>query len=347
MSALVEKRDAMFAGEKINITEGPRRAAHGAAQPDRQGRHWSMARMSRRTSSPCSTPWAPLPTPCAPARRPAPPARRSPTSSTSASAAPISARPWRRWRWRPIMTGRALHYVSNIDGAHIHDTLKGLLRRNHAFHHRLQDLHHRRDDDQCADGARLGAERRSARKRSAKHFCRRLDRARPRGQVRHRPDRVFGFWDWVGGRYSLWGDRPAGDDRCRPENFRAFLDGAHEMDEHFRTAPVQENLPMLLGLVGWWHRVCCGYPARAVFPTTSACPACRPICSSSTWNRTARASRSKARRSTTPTGPLVWGEPGTNGQHAFFQLLHQGTDFIPVEFLAAANRPRARSQAPA
>ena len=101
------RRAAMFAGKKINITED-RAVLHTALRNlTRQGRHASTARTSRRMCLPCSTPWAPLPMPSAPARRPAPPARRSPTSSTSALAAPISARPWRRWRWRPIMTGRA------------------------------------------------------------------------------------------------------------------------------------------------------------------------------------------------------------------------------------------------
>src|SRR5690606_7142511 len=80
-------------------------------------------------------------------------------------------------------------------------------------------------------------------------------------------DRVFGFWDWVGGRYSVWGaiGLPVMI-AVGPENFRAFLAGGHAMDEHFRTAPLAKNLPTLLGLVGWWHRVICKYPARAVIP---------------------------------------------------------------------------------
>ncbi|TGV64937.1 glucose-6-phosphate isomerase, partial [Mesorhizobium sp. M00.F.Ca.ET.149.01.1.1] len=121
-----------------------------------------------------------------------------------------------------------------------------------------------------------------------------------------------------------------------PLNFRAFLDGAHEMDEHFRTAPLQKNLPALLGLIGWWHRVVCKYPARAVIPydqRLSRLPAYLQQLDMESNGKSVTLDGTAVR---TPTGPLVWGEPGTNGQHAFFQLLHQGTDFIPVEFLAAA-----------
>jgi glucose-6-phosphate isomerase len=150
-------------------------------------------------------------------------------------------------------------------------------------------------------------------------------------------DRVFGFWDWVGGRYSLWGAiglplmMAVG-----PENFRAFLAGGHAMDEHFRVAPLARNLPVVLGLVGWWHRVVRGYPARAVIPydqRLSRFPAyLQQLDMESNGKRVTLDGSAVA----APTGPLVFGEPGTNGQHAFFQLLHQGTDIIPVEFLVAA-----------
>ena len=150
-------------------------------------------------------------------------------------------------------------------------------------------------------------------------------------------DRVFGFWDWVGGRYSLWSaiGLPIMI-AVGPENFRAFLAGAHEMDTHFATAPLLKNMPAVMGLIGYWHRVVCGYPARAVIPydqRLSRLPAyLQQLDMESNGKRVTIDGAPVA----TPTGPLVWGEPGTNGQHAFFQLLHQGTDVIPVEFLAAA-----------
>ncbi|PIE09956.1 MAG: glucose-6-phosphate isomerase [Rhodobacterales bacterium] len=150
------------------------------------------------------------------------------------------------------------------------------------------------------------------------------------------PERVFGFEDWVGGRYSVWG--PIGLSlmiAIGPDHFRDFLKGAHEMDTHFRSAPWAENLPALLALIGIWHHQVCGYPTRAVLPYD---------------NRMARfpaylqqlEMESNGKRVTLEgrdvpvSGPVVWGEPGTNGQHAFYQLIHQGTQIVPCEFLVAA-----------
>jgi glucose-6-phosphate isomerase len=122
-----------------------------------------------------------------------------------------------------------------------------------------------------------------------------------------------------------------------PQRFRQMLAGAHEMDEHFRTAPLSENLPALLGLVGWWHRVVCLYPARAVIPYDQRLSRLPAYLQQLDMESNGKSTSLDGTPVTTPTGPLVWGEPGTNGQHAFFQLLHQGTDIIPVEFLVAAN----------
>jgi glucose-6-phosphate isomerase len=151
-------------------------------------------------------------------------------------------------------------------------------------------------------------------------------------------DRTFGFWDWVGGRYSLWSAIglslmiATGADR-----FEEMLSGAHAIDEHFRTAPILSNLPMLLGLVGVWHRNVCGYGSRAVIPYDQRLhrlPAYLQQLDMESNGKHVTKSGAGVPRS---TGPVVWGEPGTNGQHAFFQLIHQGTDVIPVEFLVAAN----------
>jgi len=141
----------------------------------------------------------------------------------------------------------------------------------------------------------------------------------------------------VGGRYSIWSaiGLPLMI-AIGPENFLRFLDGGHAMDRHFREAPVLGNLPMLMGLLGVWHRNVCGYPSRAIIPydqRLSRFPAyLQQLDMESNGKRVTQDGEAVAEE----TGPIVWGEPGTNGQHAFFQLLHQGTDVIPVEFLIAA-----------
>ena len=121
-----------------------------------------------------------------------------------------------------------------------------------------------------------------------------------------------------------------------PSHFKRFLEGAYAMDEHFKSADAASNLPLLMGLIGIWHRNICKYPARAIIPydqRLSRFPAyLQQLDMESNGKRVTKAGVA----SRNATGPLVWGEPGTNGQHAFFQLLHQGTDIIPVEFLIAA-----------
>jgi glucose-6-phosphate isomerase len=150
-------------------------------------------------------------------------------------------------------------------------------------------------------------------------------------------ERVFGFENWVGGRYSVWG--PIGLSLMLAigvDDFRAFLDGAYEMDQHFLTEDWENNLPVLLALVGVWHNQVCGHASRAVIPyddRMARLPAyLQQLEMESNGKRVDMAGNPIAFNS----GPIVWGEPGTNGQHAFFQLLHQGTRIVPCEFLIAA-----------
>ena len=236
----------------------------------------------------------------------------------------------------PYHDGPRTHYVSNIDGAHIHDTLKGLSAETTLFIIASKTFTTVETMTNAAT-ARKWVEKHLGAGAVGKHFAAvstALDLVAKFGIPQ---DRVFGFWDWVGGRYSVWGaiGLPVMI-AVGPPNFRAFLAGAHEMDEHFRTAPLHGNLPMLLGLVGWWHRVVCEYPARAVIPYDQRLSRLPAYLQQLDMESNGKSVTLEGLRATTPTGPLVWGEPGTNGQHAFFQLLHQGTDVIPVEFLAAA-----------
>ncbi|TGQ44499.1 glucose-6-phosphate isomerase [Mesorhizobium sp. M00.F.Ca.ET.216.01.1.1] len=236
----------------------------------------------------------------------------------------------------PYHDGPRAHYVSNIDGAHVHDTLKGLSAETTLFIVASKTFT-TVETMTNAETARKWVEKALGKQAVGKHFAAvstALDLVAKFGIA---PDRVFGFWDWVGGRYSLWGaiGLPVMI-AIGPKNFRAFLDGAHEMDEHFRTAPLATNLPALMGLIGWWHRVICKYPARAVIPYDQRLSRLPAYLQQLDMESNGKSVTLDGGTVKTPTGPLVWGEPGTNGQHAFFQLLHQGTDFIPVEFLAAA-----------
>ena len=236
----------------------------------------------------------------------------------------------------PYHDGPRAHYVSNIDGAHIHDTLKGLSAETTLFIIASKTFT-TVETMTNAETARKWVQEALGKDAVGKHFAAVSTALDLVAKFGISADRVFGFWDWVGGRYSVWGaiGLPVMI-AVGPRNFRAFLDGAHEMDEHFRTAPIQENLPALLGLVGWWHRVICGYPARAVIPYDQRLSRLPAYLQQLDMESNGKSVTLEGLAATTPTGPLVWGEPGTNGQHAFFQLLHQGTDFIPVEFLAAA-----------
>ncbi len=148
---------------------------------------------------------------------------------------------------------------------------------------------------------------------------------------------MFGFWDWVGGRYSLWSaiGLPIAL-AVGFERFEELLDGAFAMDEHFRTAPLARQHPRAHA-----RSPASGIPISSVpramrcCPTISTCIAFRPISSRPTWRATANRRSATARKVDYTTGPIIWGEPGTNGQHAFYQLIHQGTRLISADFIAA------------
>ncbi len=149
------------------------------------------------------------------------------------------------------------------------------------------------------------------------------------------PERVFGFEDWVGGRYSLWG--PIGLSlmlAIGPDQFRELLAGAATMDQHFRATPFEQNMPVMLALTGIWHRQVCGCPTRAILPYDQRLARLPAYLQQLEMESNGKRVAMDGRDLTVPSGPVVWGEPGTNGQHAFYQLIHQGTDIIPAEFIA-------------
>jgi glucose-6-phosphate isomerase len=232
--------------------------------------------------------------------------------------------------------GPALHFVSNVDGAHLADTLRPLspattliIVASKTFT-TIETMTN-------AQSARNWLVHRLGERAVSAHFAAvstALDKVSAFGIT---ADRTFGFWDWVGGRYSIWsaiglplmiaiGSR----------RFTDFLAGAETMDNHFREAPFRLNLPVLLGLIGVWHRNICGYASRAVIPYAQRLRRFPAYLQQLDMESNGKSVRRDGSPVTTATGPAVWGEPGTNGQHAFFQLLHQGTDIVPVEFLLAS-----------
>ena len=233
----------------------------------------------------------------------------------------------------PYVDGPRCHFVSNVDGAHMHDTLDRLhpettliIVASKTFTTTETMMNARTARDWIARGgdpARQFVALSSA-----------LDRTAAFGID---PGRVFPFEDWVGGRYSVWG--PIGLSlmiAIGPDNFRAFLAGAAAMDRHFRTAPLVANMPIMLALVGIWHHQVCGYPTRAVLPYDQRLARLPAYLQQLEMESNGKSVAMDGAALDRPSGPVVWGEPGTNGQHAFFQLLHQGTQIVPCEFLVAA-----------
>ena len=156
---------------------------------------------------------------------------------------------------------------------------------------------------------------------------------------------MFGFWNWVGGRYSM--DSAIGLSTMQaigPEQFRAMLDGFHQMDEHFRTAPFAQNLPVLMGLLGVWYADFFGAETLAVLPYEQYLKRFPAYLQQLTMESNGKRVTLEGAEVTYPTGAVYWGEPGTNGQHSFYQLIHQGTRLIPCDFLAFAQPLNALGQ---
>ncbi len=145
---------------------------------------------------------------------------------------------------------------------------------------------------------------------------------------------MFGFWDWVGGRYSMMSAIGLSTMiAIGPENFRAMLAGAHEMDEHFRTAPFEKNLPVILGLLGIWYGDFFGAQTVAVLPYDQYLKRFPAYLQQLTMESNGKSTDRNGQRVNYQTGAIYWGEPGTNGQHSFYQLIHQGTKLIPCDFI--------------
>ncbi len=232
--------------------------------------------------------------------------------------------------------GLAGHFVSNVDGAHISDTLKGLdpartlvLVASKTFT-TLETMANAR----AARGWLVEA---LGEKAVAAHFAAISTNAEAVSAFGMDTKRMFQFWDWVGGRYSLWSVIGLSFEiLIGAENFQKFLDGGHEIDRHFRERPIAQNIPALMGLIGVWHRNVCGWPSHAVLPYDQRLARFPAYLQQLDMESNGKSVTRDGAPVTGRTGPVVWGEPGTNGQHAFYQLLHQGTDVVPADLLVAA-----------
>jgi len=234
----------------------------------------------------------------------------------------------------PCHDGPRCHFVSNVDGADIADTLAGLdpartlvivASKTFTTVETMTNARTARDwmAGRVADPAAQFAAVSTAQDRTAEFGI--------------APDRVFGFADWVGGRYSIWG--PIGLPlmiAVGPRDFRAFLEGGEAMDGHFRDAPLQDNMPVMLALTGLWHHQVCGHPTRAVLPYDQRLARLPAYLQQLEMESNGKRVTMEGGALDHPSGPVVWGEPGTNGQHAFYQLIHQGTQVVPCEFMVAA-----------
>jgi glucose-6-phosphate isomerase len=169
----------------------------------------------------------------------------------------------------------------------------------------------------------------------AKHFVAVSTNAAEVAKFGIDPANMFGFWDWVGGRYSMGSAIGLSTMLAiGPEGFRAMLDGFHQMDEHFRTAPFERNLPVLMGLLGVWYNNFFGAQTVAVLPYDQYLKRFPAYLQQLTMESNGKRVALDGSDVSYQTSPVCWGEPGTNGQHSFYQLIHQGTKLIPCDFIA-------------
>ena len=235
----------------------------------------------------------------------------------------------------PWHDGPRVHFVSNVDGAHLADTLKPLDPARTLII--VASKSFTTDETMTNAGSARTWLADALGEEAGRHLAAVSTNLAATREFGIDETRVFGFWDWVGGRFSGWSaiGLPLAI-AIGAAGFRAFLDGARRIDEHFRNAPLEANLPVLLALIGIWRRNAMGWPSAALVPydqRLARFPAyVQQIEMESNGKRVSRDNTPAAHA----TAPVIWGEPGTNSQHSFFQLLHQGTDTIPVDFLLAA-----------
>ncbi|EFF94012.1 LOW QUALITY PROTEIN: glucose-6-phosphate isomerase, partial [Streptomyces sp. e14] len=302
------------------------------------------SRSTARTSCPkctkSSTRWPTSPGGCARASGPGTPAGGSGTSSTSASAAPTSARRWRTRRCAPFTDrGLTVRFVSNVDGADLHEATRDLDAEETLFIVASKTFT-TIETITNATSARnwLLGELKAGPEAVAKHFVALSTNAEKVADFGIDVANMFEFWDWVGGRYSY--DSAIGLSlmiAIGPDRFREMLDGFRIVDDHFQNAPAEANAPLLLGLLGIWYGNFFDAQTHAVLPYSHYLSKFTAYLQQLDMESNGKSVQRDGEPVEWQTGPVVWGTPGTNGQHAYYQLIHQGTKLIPADFIGFAN----------
>ncbi len=234
--------------------------------------------------------------------------------------------------------GLRAHFVSNVDGTHLSEVLRRVEPETTLFIVASKTFTTQETLANARSARGWLVERLGAEDAVAKHFVALSTNRDAVVEFGIDPDNMFEFWDWVGGRYSLWSAIGLSIATViGMHNFEALLEGAYEADEHFRTAPLSENVPVIMAMLGVWYHNFFGAPSHAVLPYDQYLHRFPAYLQQADMESNGKsASRDGAIIRDYTTGPIVWGEPGTNGQHAFYQLLHQGTHLVPCDFIVAA-----------
>ena len=231
--------------------------------------------------------------------------------------------------------GLNVHFVSNIDGTHIAETVKHLSPETTLFIVASKTFT-TQETITNAETARAWLLKAAGDQAAvAKHFVALSTNAKAVEKFGIDTKNMFEFWDWVGGRYSLWSaiGLPIMV-FIGPDNFEAMLEGGHAMDEHFRTAPIEKNIPAILGLLGVWYNNFFDAQTHAILPYDQYLHRFPAYFQQGDMESNGKGVTRDGETAECSTGPVIWGEPGTNGQHAFYQLIHQGTKLVPADFIA-------------
>ncbi len=231
-----------------------------------------------------------------------------------------------------------LHFVSNVDATHIAETFKKVNPETTLFIIASKTFTTQETMTNAHTAREWFLNSGAAEKDIAKHFVALSTNSAEVEKFGIDPENMFRFWDWVGGRYSLWS--AIGLSICLAvgfENFEKLLEGAHQMDNHFRNSDFRENIPVILALIGIWYNNFFGAESVAILPYEQYLSRFPAYFQQGDMESNGKSTGRDRKHIFYQTGPIIWGEPGTNGQHAFYQLIHQGTKLIPCDFLAGAN----------